>query len=666
MDSEKIIFGLDIAKGSTVARRDPSYAVVILQDTNLEKLRMVERYRLLQLIRDYKPEILAVDNIYELGSNRGELLRFVGMMPSGTRVVQVTGGDEPGSLEAIARRYGIAINRFDPVSEAHACALLARIGVGSVLQVFEDATRIVVTRARSPGRGGWSQNRYRRKVHGAVRAMTREIEADIKAYTESNKRSYSLRVTRGYGGYTRGEFVVEAPMEELKVRTGRFSDVQVRAKTIERDSFKFKPLGRRKRAYIIVGVDPGTTTGVAALDLGGELVYLGSSRTVGIPEIVERLSEIGKPLVVATDVNPMPHSVERVRRSFNAVAGVPPESLGIDEKIELTEGFEYANAHERDSLAAALYAFKRYKNKFSQIEQKVHAPSDLDEVKARVVRGETIDSALIDLRSGTPTRKEGAEAMVEKVESPKVKDETLLRKEEEIGALREYVSYLEEKIAKKDATIERLEEKIKTFKTEEYKKLKREKEIKIRNRKIKQLKLELKKKDDIITGLKERNRNINHMRRLEMTGRATPVKVVDSFTRESIRRTEERYGIKKGDILMIMDASGGGSATAKILAELGVRAVIAWSEMSHAAASELFTQNIPVFSPEELPPRIENGFAVVVTDDLRRAIAEWDRRAEEHRKNQKQEWLEYLVNEYQSKRKKELEKELKRPDSREC
>ncbi|PHP46139.1 hypothetical protein B6V01_000680 [Methanosarcinales archaeon ex4572_44] len=660
---KKTIFGIDIAKGSPAARRDPSYAVVILQDKNLEKLRMVERHRLLQLIRDYKPEILAIDNIHELGSNRRELNRFVGALPFGTRVVQVTGGDEPGSLEAIARRYGIAINRFDPASEAHACALLAQNGVGSVLQVFEDATRITVTRARSLGRGGWSQNRYRRKVHGAVRAMTREIEAHLKAYTESNKTSYSLRVARGYGGYTRGEFIVQAPREELKVRTGRFSDVQVRAKTIEKDSFKFKPLRGSKRVYVIVGIDPGTTTGVAALDLGGEVVYLGSSRTTGIPETVETLSEIGKPLVVATDVNPMPHSVERVRRSFNAVAGLPPESLGIDEKIELTQGFEYANAHERDSLAAALYTFKRYKNKFSQIEQKVHTPSDLDEVKARVVKGETIDSALSELRSESTSAR--SEAMVEKVESPKVKDETLLRKEEEIGTLREYVSYLEEKITSRDATIKRLEGKIKTFKTEEYKKLKRGKEIKIRNKKIKQLKFELKKKNDVIAGLKERNRNINHMRRLEMTGRATPVKVVDSFTRDSIRKTQERYGIKKGDVLIITDASGGGSATADILAELGVRAVIACNEMSHAAAEELFTQNIPVFSPGQLPPRIENDFAVVATDDLRHAIAEWEKRAEEYRKSQKREWLQYLVDEYQSKRKKELKKQLKKTDSTE-
>jgi len=150
-----------------------------------------------------------------------------------------------------------------------------------------------------------------------------------------------------------------------------------------------------------------------------------------------------------------------------------------------------------------------------------------------------------------------------------------------------------------------------------------------------------------------------------MTGRATPIKLVDSFTRDSIRQTEERYGIKKGDILMITDASGGGPATADLLSELGVRAVIACNEMSHAAAEELFTHHIPVFSPKQLPLNIDNDFAVVATDNLMHAIEEWEKRAEEYRNSQKQEWLQYLVEEYQSKRKKELKKQLKKIDSTE-
>ena len=144
---------------------------------------------------------------------------------------------------------------------------------------------ITVTRARSPRRGGRSQNRYRRKIRGAVRAMTREIEAHLKAYTKANNTSYSLKIARGYGGYTRGEFTVQTQRgwERLKIRAGRFGDVQVRMKTIEKDNFKFKPFGRSKRVYVIVGIDPGTTTAIAALDLGGGVIHLESSRTTGIP-----------------------------------------------------------------------------------------------------------------------------------------------------------------------------------------------------------------------------------------------------------------------------------------------------------------------------------------------------------------------------------------------
>jgi hypothetical protein len=647
---DSIIFGVDISKGSPKARTPPHYALVILQNNQTEKLRMLTKHKLLQLIQQHKPDILATDNIYELAPQRKELLKLLQQIPPSTKVVQITGRDHTDTLPRIAQRYGITFNRFDPVDEAHACALLAQKGVGYLLEAFENATRITITRARSPGRGGWSQNRYRRKIHGAVRTKTRDIEAYLKEYAKTHNTSYTLKVVRGYGGYTRGEFIVQAPRDKLHIQSERTENVQVEVKSIEKDSIKLTPLHKPKHPYIIAGIDPGTTTALAVLNLEGQLLHLGSSRTTSISATIETLSHLGRPLIIATDVNPTPHSVERIRRSFNAVSCTPPESLSIEEKIELTQHMEYANTHERDALAAALYAYRKYKNKFQQIERKTLKNADAEEIKAKVVRGAPIDSTPEPAKTETtPTPR--------KTETPSIKKETVRKQQEQIKILKEYINELQKQITSKDLEIRALQNKIRTLQTKEHEKLKRDKEIRIRNKKIRQLKTEIQRKDSKIRQLKELNHKINQMRKLEITGHATPVKVVESFTRDSIKQTQENYGIKKGDLLLIINASGGGAATADLLAQLQVKAVITCSDMSHAAEQRLFTHNIPVFSTTQLQVKREDDFAIVNTEELHRAIAEWEKKAEKERYKQKQQWLQQLIQEYQSERRKQLKKQ---------
>ncbi|RZB28628.1 MAG: uncharacterized protein AEth_01888 [Candidatus Argoarchaeum ethanivorans] len=649
------IFGVDISKGSPKGRTPPLYAVVILKNTGVEKLRMLSKYKLLKLIHEYKPDIIATDNIYELASDRKELTSDLQKLPSSTRIVQVTGGEHKGSLPGIAKEYGISINRFDPVDEAYACAMLAQIGVGDVLEAFENATKITVTRARSLGRGGWSQNRYRRKVHGTVREKTRDIEAYLKEYALTHHASYTLKVVRGYGGYSRGEFIIQVPKDKLQIHGGHYGDAQVEVKSIEKDRFKFKPLTKPKHPYIIIGIDPGTTTAVAALKLDGERLYLGSSRTTSTADTIETLSNLGRPLVIATDVNPIPHGVERIRRSFSAVPFIPPESLSVEEKIELTQDTLYANTHERDALAAALCAYKKYKNKFVQIERKLSNYANSDEIKAKVVKGESIDAALMQYTASKPKT-----IRVKKTVKFRVRDETAAtrqKEEEQLSILKEYIDDLQKQITNKDLEIKTLHNKLKTLRTKEYKKLKRDKEIQIRSKKIKYLSIEVQRKEDKIRELRDRNSRIRQMRRLEMTGYATPVKIVESFTRDSIQQTKDASGIKKGDVLLIMDASGGGTATANILKQLQVKAVATYSEMSHVAEQQLFINNIPVFSAVQLNIKRENEFAIATTEDITQAITEWKKNAEKYRYNQKREWLQQLIKEYQGKRKKELKKQ---------
>ena len=166
---------MDIVKGSSRSREAPRYALVILNG-EIERFPYISLFKLLRMIRQYRPDILAVDSIQELAPNRKELIALLKRLPPEVRLVQVTGNEHQEPLTNLGKEKGIAFNPMIPEEEAFACACLAAMSVGYVVSVFEDSTIIKVSRARSPGRGGWSQNRYRRKIQGKVREKVRDIE----------------------------------------------------------------------------------------------------------------------------------------------------------------------------------------------------------------------------------------------------------------------------------------------------------------------------------------------------------------------------------------------------------------------------------------------------------------------------------------------------------
>jgi predicted RNase H-like nuclease (RuvC/YqgF family) len=360
---------------------------------------MISRHKLIRLIRERQPEIVAMDNVHELASDKRELVSILRRLPSSTKLVQVTGGEHPEALTKLAKWHGMSFDRLNPIEEAETCARLAARGVGQVLSAFEDRTWIKVSRRRSPGRGGWSQNRYSRKIHGAVKGLAREVEKQLR----ESGLDFTTRAVEGLGGYTRAEFVVDASRDKVHINPGYYSDAQIKVQGIERPKLQFKPLAQR-RSYIIVGLDPGTTTGIAALSLKGDLIDLVSSRAMSSSDVIEWIAARGRPLVVATDVFPTPGAVEKVKRSFNAVLYSPGSDVPSEEKIALAKEFGYKNDHERDSLAAASSAFKKYKNKFLQVEKKIPPEVDPDEVKALVVRGYSIENAIAELLLSCPGR----------------------------------------------------------------------------------------------------------------------------------------------------------------------------------------------------------------------------------------------------------------------
>ena len=67
---------------------------------------------------------------------------------------------------------------------------------------------------------------------------------------------------------------------------------------------------------IIVGYDPGTTAALAIIDTKGEILFLKSKRGFKKGEIIDIITDMGKPLLIAGDRRPLPRSVERMARTL--------------------------------------------------------------------------------------------------------------------------------------------------------------------------------------------------------------------------------------------------------------------------------------------------------------------------------------------------------------
>ena len=653
------IFGVDIASGSPSSRRMPSYSLVILEGDATTSHHMISRHKLMRLIRERRPEIVAMDNVHELASGRNELINIMRRLPGATKLVQVTGGERLESLVRLARWNGITFDRTKPLQEAEACARLAAKGVGAVLSAFEDRTWIKVSRRRSLGRGGWSQNRYSRKIHGAVKGLARDVERQLREAC----LEYTIRAVEGLGGYTRAEYIVEAPHEKVHINTGYSADAQVKVQSIERPELQYKPLLQR-RGYIIVGLDPGTTTGIAALNLSGDLVDLISSRAMSSSDVIEWIAARGRPLVVATDVFPTPGAVEKVKRAFNAVLFSPGADMPGVEKIALGREVGYRNDHERDALAAAFRAFKKYRNKFLLVEKKAPAEIDPDEVKALVVRGYSIENAVAEFIKPSmpeiPVRP-AASAPVAANTDPENNAHRLQNQQltEQVRTLRSYVDELRTELAAKDAALQNAGVKLDRLRDKTAREIKRQHEIKIREKEIERLRAILRSERKYTKKLKRNAAARKKAERIEEIEGLRRLKPMDAFSREAVLLAIERFALGEGDLVLLEDVSGGGKSTAELIKETGIAAVITEGEMAPALHEHFLDLGVPVFSSRELPVQRIDGLPFVRPEDVEAARATWDEMQRARQARLEAEKLESLFQDYKVERMKEEKRKKK-------
>ncbi|MEZ0345621.1 MAG: DUF460 domain-containing protein [Infirmifilum sp.] len=355
------------------------------------------------LVEERNIDTIAVDNIFELASDLEGLARiFSRVAQRGVRLVEVTRiGDKNVKLEALCNLVGLCKGKLSPVETAEVVALLAYKGVGSEVLLFEEETRIHVGRGRVPGQGGMSRERYKRNIELLIKRKVAEIRDQL----QKAGFDFDLFIRRSGVGLVGATFIVYAPREKLNgiVKQESGHDLFVYIQPVRRESIGYRHQGRKeqrssyKERYLIVGIDPGVSTGVAVLDFNGNLVSIFSKRWLSRSQLLRILFELGRPAVVATDVNPAPSFVRKIAAQAGALLHVPSRSLSIEEKRRLVEGYSVDNTHERDALAAALKAYNEFKDKFVEVEKeavKYNVPLQLDYSKYLVVKGLPIAHAV--------------------------------------------------------------------------------------------------------------------------------------------------------------------------------------------------------------------------------------------------------------------------------
>ena len=646
------VFGIDIIKGSVRSKsRRPIYALVRMEAGEIIAEGEVSGFRLFRILNEERPDILAVDSLQEIAADQHDLYAFLQALPPSVRLVQVTGGERKESLGKVASRFNISFNRFDPFEEARTIARVAGLGAGAEVIAFENTSEIIVSRHRSPGKGGWSQNRYVRKIHGAVQQKAREIEMALVA---AGLR-YQKKETRAFGGNSRVAFEVYTSRGQVPATTYRGADVQVRISGKRLDRITFRPLSGKPRS-LIVGIDPGTTTAIAALDLDGNLLYLASSRQMAMSDVIEAIYRVGKPLVIASDVHEMPFSVEKIRRAFSGIAYTPRQDMSVETKHELTAPFQYQNDHERDALAAAMDAFRSYRNKFQNLLRRVPPGNDLDDVRAGIVRGQSLEQVLSEMK-GKPIR---PVAEAPKVEIDARGDERIRILDGTVKRLKVVVKDLQEEVQKKDHEIIRLQGRVKKIRSQQDQVFRRDTEIVKRDAVIASLKKRLRREERTSGKLRKRMEKIRAHEETGPDEQEVMLKLLPSLTREGIRALSEELGIREGDLVYVSRVAVWGKNAARELAGSGIGGLVA--RMPERARFDpqleaIFREaSVPLLSAEASGAVMRGGAVTADWDRLDAAIRVWEDEQREFELLKKAQLLEEIYREYRTERGKEMKK----------
>ncbi|MCS7107710.1 MAG: DUF460 domain-containing protein [Acidilobaceae archaeon] len=647
MSSEKCM-GVDLESGAP-GQRGARFSLVVVNGEG-KIVYKVEGASLAKLIRvawEHLPAKVGFDNVYELAEDERGLVRALSLFPPTSVVVQVTLLEGQFlDVREVARRAGILEegSKLSPSKTAYVCALLACKGYGTVVRSVEEKTVVQVSKLRSPSPGGWSQQRYQRRVRALIQGVANSIrEALDKAGVD-----YDYFYRESKGGLESATFTVYAPREVVEgiVREERGQDYVVRVRPVYRSRLFLTP--RRPERALIVGVDAGTTTGLAILDIEGNLLYASSSKGLDRGTIIDLVLSHGKPIMVATDVAEAPETVRKLAAQLGANLFVPPSDLSVAEKKELVDRFlgePAEDTHQRDALAAALKAYASVRSKLEQIERKLEDLSfeiSREEVKRWVIEGLTVAEALERaIERALEERRE-----VRRVVSPPPRSADISSYALEVERLRAQKEALERRVRELEAALEQQERKLREAWRAARAELLRDAEIAKMEQRLRELERALEGARAENLRAAERSRQLVELLLSLARGDLVPARRLPSLTVSNVRRSERQLGkVRAGEAIVVEDP---GTFEREAIALVREASAVLLSHLDSPLANALRSSRVPVLEKGKYLKAVleETELALLSPSALEDAAAERERM---ERKSSLD--LERIVEEYRSRRK---------------
>ncbi len=601
-----VIFGLDILGRTIKGNSSTLFSLVVLTENHIDKYPKITRQMLFRKLYDLKPDYVAMDNIFELTPNAQGVVRFLEKIPAITSLIQVTGNPRTGmeKLQVLANKHEIkkdlsfphTAQKLNSLETAEICARLCQKHVGYEILAFEDEIRIVISKKKSHGKGGWSAPRYERISKSAVNQAATEVERILRQYNVTWE-FYEYPQRRVYLVLLDMELITEIKSSVKSLTTDL---VRVTLERITKPTLDFQPLDvnlapeAHPLKNVIVGIDPGTTTGIAVLDImNGYVLYLGSKRECGISEIIRISSKYGKVVCIAADVIPVPATVEKIAKMTGAKIFSPTTLVSSAQKREYLHDFRnitsqfvsgHLNSHERDALFGALKAFNNLRDQISKIQRTIHESypeliSNLNEIQRLVLGGNSISNA-INLVSEkktvleSPLRDDGKDHLTNVL---KDENEKLQLKIEavydELNQLDKEANYWRNLARENTLEIKKLKDKLEKDALANANRI-HQKISEAVTREVGRIRTENQELRRRIRSNEQEMEKLKQIKNFWVKGREIPLKVIKSFSEDSIRDTERNYGLHEGDIVLVLNPTGGGAQTAQKLIDLGIRGIL--------------------------------------------------------------------------------------------
>jgi len=396
--------------GIDINGRRFSYAV--FNNGDIIERGTVDPQDLIRIVKRIRPSAIAVDNIGEVMELSPGIIKRLGRLPFNVYLVQVTrvSPDTEESMEVLVNKYfGLSIGKLDPDTTAEYLARLCSMGVGSIVKVYEPETRIVIKASISTTPGGMSRNRFERNIAHRIRYLAKEIKERL----EKGGIDYDMFIAPESEGLRSVVFIAYADRTTIRsiIKPRRSMDVKVIVESVPSDSIKFASLteteavevgGAIKDRKLIVGIDPGIVTGLAILDMNGNVLTLHSGKNLSRRHVLRIVYQYGTPILVAVDTAKPSDYAKKLAAMIGAVLYYPDKDLSISEKSEIAvkisreQGIVVKDPHMRDALAAAYKSFIQLKPKLDRVEAEVRRSIArvIDEAKALVIKGMPIKQAV--------------------------------------------------------------------------------------------------------------------------------------------------------------------------------------------------------------------------------------------------------------------------------